>query len=150
MSIFESDVLKPREPTLPADDWAEFTLRDVSVVYGNNARQASLLAAYADCPLTVRGRLQAPERGYAHHRTSSARSDCLIPVLRLLQYSKNHTNPPISQFKMSPASHTLRWTMEPTLSGPWEKQGGSPLQGRQRTTKVHMTQTYRLWNFYTS
>lgn len=84
MSIFESDVLKPREPTLPADDWAEFTLRDVSVVYGNNARQASLLAAYADCPLTVRGRLQAPERGYAHHRTSSARSDCLIPVLRLL------------------------------------------------------------------
>ena len=69
MSIFESDVLKPREPTLPEDDWAEFTLSDVSVTYANNGKTASLLAAYANCPLTVRGRLEAPEQIHAHHCT---------------------------------------------------------------------------------
>ncbi|KAF3037193.1 hypothetical protein E8E12_002380 [Didymella heteroderae] len=67
MSIFESDVLKPREPTLPEDDWAEFTLSDVSVAYENNGNPASLLAAYSNCPLTVRGRLHTPEQRDAHH-----------------------------------------------------------------------------------
>jgi hypothetical protein len=147
MSIIESDVLKPREPTLPEDDWAEFTLSDVSVTYGDNGKTASLLAAYADCPLTVRGRLEAPERIHAHHCTSSAQIDCRSPVLKMSQCSRNHTNPPMSQFRMSLASHTLRWTMEPTLSGLWGKQGGLLLQGRQDTTKVHMMKTCRLWNF---
>lgn len=73
MSIPESDVLRPREPTLPEDDWAEFTLSNVSVVYEKNEMPASLLAAYEDCPLTVRGRLEAPERGHAHHCTLGAR-----------------------------------------------------------------------------
>lgn len=80
MSISESDVLRPREPTLPEDDWPEFTLRDVSVVYGESGKPASLLAAYADCPLTVRGRLEAPERSHAHHctleRDCTARTQC--------------------------------------------------------------------------
>lgn len=73
MSVFESDVLKPRDPTLPEDHWAEFTLSNVSVAYENNGKPASLLAAYANCPLTVRGRLEAPEREHAHHCTLSVR-----------------------------------------------------------------------------
>lgn len=108
MPIFESDVLKPREPTLPEDDWAEFTLSDVSVAYEKNGKPASLLAAYANCPLTVRGRLETPDRKQAHHCTLGAQSYCPIPVLKTMQCSRNHTNRPMSKFAMSPASHTLK------------------------------------------
>lgn len=72
MSVLESDVLKPRDPSLHEDDLAEFTLSDASVVYESNGKPASLLVAYANCPLKVQGRLEAPERRHAHYRTSAA------------------------------------------------------------------------------
>ncbi|KAJ4349237.1 hypothetical protein N0V95_004726 [Ascochyta clinopodiicola] len=69
MHIPESDVLKPIGPSVSEDAWPEFVLSDASVVYENSGKPANLLAAYADVPLKVQGRLQSPPRG---------RSDCLV------------------------------------------------------------------------
>jgi len=70
MSVLESDVLQPTDPSLGEDDWAEFVLSDASVVYESNGKPANLLLAYADTPLKVQGRLETPAREYSHYRTS--------------------------------------------------------------------------------
>lgn len=67
MSVLETDVLQPREPSLHEDEWADFPLSNVSVVFDKTDKPASLLAAYANRPLTVQGRLETPERRHAHH-----------------------------------------------------------------------------------
>ncbi|KAJ4983249.1 defective in methylation-7 protein [Stagonosporopsis vannaccii] len=67
MPVFESEVLKPREPSLAEDDWAEFVLSDASVGHESNGKPANLLLAYADTPLKVQGRLEAPSREHSHY-----------------------------------------------------------------------------------
>jgi hypothetical protein len=66
----EGDVLLPVKSTINSDNWEIFVLSDVQVVYESNGRPASLLAAYADTPLKVQGRLEAPERGQLKYRES--------------------------------------------------------------------------------
>jgi hypothetical protein len=59
----EADVLKPVDPSITdSDDWQIFILNDARVVYESNGKLASLLSAYADTPLRVEGRLEAPDR----------------------------------------------------------------------------------------
>lgn len=65
----EHAVLKPIDPSITdSDDYEIFVLSDVQVVYESNGRLASLLVAYADTPLRVEGRLEAPGRGQAKCR----------------------------------------------------------------------------------
>ncbi len=72
MPILESDVLKPMDPSLSEDNWAEFVLSDASVAYESNGKPANLLLAYADTPLKVQGCLEAPSREHVHQRTPGA------------------------------------------------------------------------------
>ncbi|KAF2111359.1 hypothetical protein BDV96DRAFT_582045 [Lophiotrema nucula] len=65
----ESEALKPIDPSISnPDDYEIYTLSDARVVYarsgngGKKGAEASLLAAYADCPLRVEGRLERVER----------------------------------------------------------------------------------------
>lgn len=70
MSVPESDVLKPLDPSnTNSDEWEIFVLKDARIVYENSGRPASLLAAYADTPLKVNGRLETPGRSQLNYRT---------------------------------------------------------------------------------
>lgn len=70
MPVPESEVLKPVEPWITnSDDWEIFVLSDARVVYENNGKPASLLAAFADTPLKVTGRLETPARPQLKYRT---------------------------------------------------------------------------------
>ncbi|KAF2681407.1 hypothetical protein K458DRAFT_444652 [Lentithecium fluviatile CBS 122367] len=60
----ELEVLKPIGPSIShADDYEIFALSNAQVVYQSNGKPASLLAAYADTPLRVEGRLESLDRG---------------------------------------------------------------------------------------
>jgi hypothetical protein len=63
MPISELSVLKPIDPSITdPDDYEIFVLSNAHVVYASNGKPASLLAAYADIPLRVEGRLETPSR----------------------------------------------------------------------------------------
>jgi len=67
----ETDVLKPVDPSITdSDKWEIFVLSNAQVVYESNGKPASLLAAYADTPLRVEGRLQNPVRSQLKYRMS--------------------------------------------------------------------------------
>jgi hypothetical protein len=67
----EGDVLKPVDPSITdSNEWEIFVLSNAHVVYESNGKTANLLTAYADTPLRVRGRLEAPRRGQMKYRTS--------------------------------------------------------------------------------
>ena len=71
MPASEGDVLKPVDPSITdSDHWEIFVLSDAQVFYESNGKPASLLAAYADTPLKVQGRLEAPGRGQMKYCTS--------------------------------------------------------------------------------
>jgi hypothetical protein len=66
----ESEILKPLDATnTNSDDWEIFVLSDARVVFESNGKPASLLAAYADTPLRVEGRLETLERSQLKYRT---------------------------------------------------------------------------------
>ncbi|KAH7371041.1 hypothetical protein BKA66DRAFT_514456 [Pyrenochaeta sp. MPI-SDFR-AT-0127] len=66
MPTSEANLLKPIDPSITnSDHWDIFVLSDAHVVYESNGKPANLLAAYADTPLKVEGRLEAPGRGQA-------------------------------------------------------------------------------------
>jgi hypothetical protein len=68
----EAEILKPADPSITdSDDWETFVLHDARVVYESNGKLANLLSAYADTPLRVEGRLEAPDRTQAKCRTST-------------------------------------------------------------------------------
>lgn len=77
----ELSVLKPIDPSIShSDEYEIFTLVNATVCYQNGrekGKQASLLAAYADIPLRVQGRLEGIERGQAKYRTSCWFRDAL-------------------------------------------------------------------------
>ncbi|KAH6858033.1 hypothetical protein AA0121_g7289 [Alternaria tenuissima] len=59
----ESEILRPLDASnTNSDDWEIFILSDARIVFENNGKPASLLAAYADTPLRVEGRLESPAR----------------------------------------------------------------------------------------
>lgn len=59
----ESEILRPLDASnTNSDDWEIFILSDARIVFENNGKPASLLAAYADTPLRVEGRLESPGR----------------------------------------------------------------------------------------
>ncbi|KAL1797671.1 hypothetical protein ACET3X_004277 [Alternaria dauci] len=59
----ESEILRPLDASnTNSDDWEIFILSDARIVFESNGKPASLLAAYADTPLRVEGRLETPER----------------------------------------------------------------------------------------
>lgn len=73
MFTAELDVLKPIDPSITdPDDYEIFALSNAQVVYASNGRPASLLAAYADIPLRVEGRLETPSRAQMKYRKSSS------------------------------------------------------------------------------
>jgi len=70
MAIPEAEILRPVDASnTNSDDWEVFVLNDARVVYENNGKPASLLAAYADTPLKVEGRLETPGRNQLKYRT---------------------------------------------------------------------------------
>lgn len=69
MPVPESEVLQPLDASnTNSDDWEIFVLKDARITYESNGQPASLLAAYADTPLKVQGRLEMPERGQQKYR----------------------------------------------------------------------------------
>lgn len=73
MTIPESDVLKPVDPSITnSDDWEIFVLDDARVVHESNGKPANLLSAYADTPLKVQGTLKGPSRGQAKYCMSAS------------------------------------------------------------------------------
>ncbi|KAG9190964.1 hypothetical protein G6011_09052 [Alternaria panax] len=59
----ESEILRPLDASnTNSDDWEIFVLSDARIVFESNGKPASLLAAYADTPLKVQGRLDIPAR----------------------------------------------------------------------------------------
>lgn len=69
MPTLELDVLKPIDPSIEhSDDYPEFALGNVQVFYASNGKPTSLLSAYADTPLRVQGRLEAPRGGDTKYR----------------------------------------------------------------------------------
>lgn len=75
MAIPEGDVLKPVGPSITnSDAWETFILSDAQVVYESNGKPANLLAAYADTPLKVTGRLEVMNRGQLKYCTFARRT----------------------------------------------------------------------------
>jgi hypothetical protein len=71
MPTSEAEILKPVEASnTNSDDWEIFVLSDARIVYESNGKPASLLAAYADTPLRVEGRLETPGRSQLKYRMS--------------------------------------------------------------------------------
>jgi len=105
MFLPESDVLKPREASLAECDWAEFVLRDASVGHESNGKPANLLLAYADTPLKVQGRLQAPSREHSHYGII-----CAQPCRRALSLTERCSTQETIQAHRHPCSlcHTVR------------------------------------------
>jgi hypothetical protein len=69
MTTSEAEILKPVEAAnTNSDDWEIFVLSDARIVYESNGKPASLLAAYADTPLRVEGRLETPGRSQLKYR----------------------------------------------------------------------------------
>jgi hypothetical protein len=70
MPTSEAEILKPVEAAnTNSDDWEIFVLSGARIVYESNGKPASLLAAYADTPLRVDGRLETPGRSQLKYRT---------------------------------------------------------------------------------
>jgi hypothetical protein len=70
----ELEVLKPIDPSIShADDYEIFALSNAQIVFQSNGKPASLLAAYADTPLRVEGRLESLDRGQLKYRTLTHR-----------------------------------------------------------------------------
>lgn len=77
MPVPELDVLIPANPAIDSEDY--FVLSNAHVVYESNGKPASLLSAYADVPLRVEGRLEAPDR----HLTKCCASRSIHPLSHL-------------------------------------------------------------------
>jgi hypothetical protein len=76
MFTSELEILKPIDPSIShSDDYEIYVLSNAHVVYGSNGKPANLLAAYADTPLRVEGRLEPPDRGQLKYRMSAP--ECL-------------------------------------------------------------------------
>ena len=68
----ELDVLRPIDPSVAKneDDYEIYILSNAQVFHARNGKHASLLTAYADTPLRVEGRLEAPDRSKSRYCAS--------------------------------------------------------------------------------
>ena len=73
MSILETEILRPRDPGIPDDDWPEFQLSSVEV-RDLAGEPVSLLTADAATPVTVTGKLEPLDQSQAHLRQCSTRT----------------------------------------------------------------------------
>jgi hypothetical protein len=80
MPTSELAVLKPIDSSIAdPDDYEIFVLSNAHVVYASNGKSASLLAAYADIPLRVEGKLEAPSRAQLKYRRQPDRGTLQKP-----------------------------------------------------------------------
>ncbi|ORY17055.1 hypothetical protein BCR34DRAFT_506208 [Clohesyomyces aquaticus] len=84
----ELSVLKPLDPSITnEDDYPDFPLSEVRVVCASNGQPASLLAAYADTPLIVEGRLGAPKRENGRYLIKKPFKPLDIKITDVTRYS---------------------------------------------------------------
>ncbi|KAF2259372.1 hypothetical protein CC78DRAFT_503303 [Lojkania enalia] len=84
----ELDILKPVDPSISnPDDYEIFTLSDARVLYNSNGKPASLLAAYADTPLKVEGRLEQPDRQQAKYLVKKPYKPVEIEICNVTRFS---------------------------------------------------------------
>ncbi|KAH9877936.1 hypothetical protein J1614_003153 [Plenodomus biglobosus] len=89
----ESAVLKPVDPSITdSDDWDIFVLSNARVAYESNGKPASLLAAYADTPLKVEGRLENPGRGQSHYLLKKPYKPMEIEIRNVSRFSYGEMN----------------------------------------------------------
>ncbi|KAF2126558.1 hypothetical protein P153DRAFT_399328 [Dothidotthia symphoricarpi CBS 119687] len=92
MLVPEADVLLPLDPSITDSDlWEIFVLRDAHVVYESNGKPASLLAAYADTPLRVEGRLEAPGRAQLKYLVNKPYKPVDIQIRNVTKFSYGET-----------------------------------------------------------
>ncbi|KAF2796047.1 hypothetical protein K505DRAFT_323629 [Melanomma pulvis-pyrius CBS 109.77] len=92
MFTAELDVLKPIDPSITnPDDYEIFALSNAQVVYASNGRPASLLAAYADIPLRVEGRLETPSRAQMKYLVQKPFKPIDIEIRGVTRYSYGQT-----------------------------------------------------------
>ncbi|KAI4615569.1 uncharacterized protein J4E87_009027 [Alternaria ethzedia] len=84
----ESEILKPLDASnTNSDDWEIFVLSDARIVFESNGKPASLLAAYADTPLRVEGRLEAPGRSQLKYLLKKPYKPMEIEVRHVTRFS---------------------------------------------------------------
>lgn len=87
MTSREESVLAARDPSLnDENDWEEFSLSDVKILFPGKSRYANLLSASPDNPVQVVGRLEEVEEEqeplsacmiYLHYLSTSVSAPCL-------------------------------------------------------------------------
>lgn len=88
MPIPEANLLYPVDPSITdSDDWDIFVLSNARVSYESNGHLASLLVAYADTPLKVEGRLEAPTREQSHYLVNKPYKPTEMEIRNVNRYS---------------------------------------------------------------
>ncbi|KAI4919951.1 hypothetical protein J4E90_002090 [Alternaria incomplexa] len=84
----ESEILKPLDASnTNSDDWEIFVLSDARIVFESNGKPASLLAAYADTPLRVEGRLETPGRSQLKYLLKKPYKPMEIEIQHVTRFS---------------------------------------------------------------
>ncbi|KAF2468813.1 uncharacterized protein BDR25DRAFT_289732 [Lindgomyces ingoldianus] len=93
MLIPELDILKPIDPSISSsDDYEIFSLSNAQVFYTRNGKPASLLTAYADTPLRVVGKLEAPDRHQQKYLVKKPFKSVDIEIRDVTRFSYGQTN----------------------------------------------------------
>lgn len=88
----ELNVLKPMDPSLTnSDDYEIFNLSNARVSYISNGKPASLLSAYADTPLKVEGKLEAPDRSQLKYLVKKPYKAVELEILNVTRFSYGQT-----------------------------------------------------------
>ncbi|KAI1514518.1 hypothetical protein L13192_09314 [Pyrenophora tritici-repentis] len=88
MTVPEAEILRPLDASnTNSDDWEIFVLSDARVVYESNGKPASLLAAYADTPLKVEGRLETPGRNQLKYLLKKPYKPTEIEIRNVTRFS---------------------------------------------------------------
>ncbi|KAH7138882.1 hypothetical protein B0J11DRAFT_27382 [Dendryphion nanum] len=91
MASPELDILKPIDASITnSDDFEIFTLSNASVFH-KNGKTASLLHAYADTPLRVEGRLEAPDRSQTKYLVKKPFKPIEIEIRNVTRFSYGQT-----------------------------------------------------------
>ncbi|KAF2703372.1 hypothetical protein K504DRAFT_473944 [Pleomassaria siparia CBS 279.74] len=92
MLTSELDILKPIDPSVTSsDDYEIFALSNAQVVYASNGKPASLLAAYADTPLRVEGRLETPSRAQMKYLVQKPFKSVDLEIRNVTRFSYGQT-----------------------------------------------------------
>ncbi|KAE8853165.1 hypothetical protein HRS9122_00157 [Pyrenophora teres f. teres] len=87
-TMIEAEILRPLDASnTNSDDWEIFVLSDARVVYESNGKPVSLLAAYADTPLKVEGRLETPGRNQLKYLLKKPYKPTEIEIRNVTRFS---------------------------------------------------------------